>query len=641
MRYPMGSSASLPGLSSGVPVLCTYPTRSSLMSGRYPLHVNTENNPASKPGGVDLRMTLISEKLKALGYFTGVSGKWHAGGHVSGQLPINRGFDRSLLFLNGNEDHYTHWFGIDSGFDMWQDDANLYDNTTYGGFLYTRHALQTIAEFDPKKHRALFFNGGEVSTGGNNWPLRGGKYTDFEGGNRNVAFAAGGWLAPELRGAETDELLHVADIWATFSSLAGDTNATLDAKTEAWNAAAAAGDMVPPPDSFDASAVFRSKGGRSGRSEVALSSTALIIGDHKIVQDANAGGKNIWMTPDYPAFDANNSKSPVEIGPACKPYCIFNLSADPQERHDLSDTPEGHAVRGSGEAHEARPMRGLERGKEARDAMHALNAADDRAASAGPTDAEAGPTTYIARGAQKAKGARAGGTLSPHAVPYTPCAAAAASAHDAPTMTALTNDGAHVATRDETHGSSPDYEGARLLQNLRHPRLLLLLGDRVEAGRQAQLNAQMEASGVFAGKYRRQTHCPDAAAAREAAAAASPPPEKRKASPAKAALVQSPIAVPEPVEQDLTTENKIHESFTAGKSVVAAHYTKVTEDMPDAKMTVKHLRYDLIHHMYSEDELREPAGGAGIQHGRITKMQTPRERLAQHFAELLPERDDA
>ena len=45
--------------------------------------------------------------------------------------------------------------------------------------------------------------------------------------------------------------------------------------------------------------------------------------------------------------------------------------------------------------------------------------------------------------------------------------------------------------------------------------------------------------------------------------------------------------------------------------------------------------------MYSEDELRELADGAGIQHGRITKMQTPRERLAQHFAELLPERDDA
>ena len=98
--------------------------------------------------------------------------------------------------------------------------------------------------------------------------------------------------------------------------------------------------------------------------------------------------------------------------------------------------------------------------------------------------------------------------------------------------------------------------------------------------------------------------------------------------------------VPEPVVQDLT-QNETLENFTAGKSVVAAHYTKVTEDMPDAKMTVKQLRYDLIHHMYSEDELRELADGAGIQHARITKMQTLRERLAQHFAELLPERDDA
>ena len=89
-----------------------------MLSGRLPLHVNTENNPASKPGGVDLRMTLISEKLKAQGYATSTSGKWHGGGHVEGQLPIHRGFDRSLFFMNGNEDHYSHWFGIDKGWDL-------------------------------------------------------------------------------------------------------------------------------------------------------------------------------------------------------------------------------------------------------------------------------------------------------------------------------------------------------------------------------------------------------------------------------------------------------------------------------------------------------------------------------------------
>ena len=127
-----------------------------MLSGRLPLHVNTENNPASKPGGVDLRMTLISEKLKAQGYATSTSGKWHGGGHVEGQLPIHRGFDRSLFFMNGNEDHYSHWFGIDKGWDLWQDGTNRYDNTTYGGQLYSEHAVRAIDDFDSSAHAALF-----------------------------------------------------------------------------------------------------------------------------------------------------------------------------------------------------------------------------------------------------------------------------------------------------------------------------------------------------------------------------------------------------------------------------------------------------------------------------------------------------
>ena len=123
--------------------------------------------------------------------------------------------------------------------------------------------------------------------------------------------------------------------------------------------------------------------------------------------------------------------------------------------------------------------------------------------------------------------------------------------------------------------------------------------------------------------------------------------KKRPASSAASSAASSPayrsppakkakVFVPEPVVQDLT-ENKTHESFTAGKSVVAAHYTKVTEEMPDAKMTVKQLRQELIDNMYSEDELRELADGAEIQHARISKLQTLRERLTEHFAELLPE----
>mgnify|MGYP000359393812 CR=1 FL=1 len=132
------------------------PTRCSLLSGRLPIHVNTQNHPASKPGGVDLRMTVIGEKMKAQGYATAVFGKWHGGAHVEGQLPHNRGFDSSLGFLNGNEDHYTHYFGIDSGYDMWANETNMYDNSTYGGTLYRQQAVNTILNFNASAHAGLF-----------------------------------------------------------------------------------------------------------------------------------------------------------------------------------------------------------------------------------------------------------------------------------------------------------------------------------------------------------------------------------------------------------------------------------------------------------------------------------------------------
>ena len=53
------------------------PTRSALMSGRFPLHVN-QGNPrcVGTLGGVDLRMTLLPAKLKRSNYSTAIVGKW-------------------------------------------------------------------------------------------------------------------------------------------------------------------------------------------------------------------------------------------------------------------------------------------------------------------------------------------------------------------------------------------------------------------------------------------------------------------------------------------------------------------------------------------------------------------------------------
>ena len=51
-------------------------------------------------------------------------------------------------------------------------------------------------------------NGGDLSK--NNWPLRGSKYSDFEGGIRTAALVSGGYLPANVRGTVNSkcELLH-------------------------------------------------------------------------------------------------------------------------------------------------------------------------------------------------------------------------------------------------------------------------------------------------------------------------------------------------------------------------------------------------------------------------------------------------
>ena len=67
-------------------------------------------------------------------------------------------------------------------------------------------------------HGIACFNG---EAGANNYPLRGGKYTYFEGGIRVPAFVSGGFLPKTVRGTRRDDIIHVADWYGTFCSLAG------------------------------------------------------------------------------------------------------------------------------------------------------------------------------------------------------------------------------------------------------------------------------------------------------------------------------------------------------------------------------------------------------------------------------------
>jgi len=77
------------------------PTRASLLTGLYPHeagvgHMMANNGVPGYQGHLNDRCVTIAEVLKAAGYFTAISGKWHVG-YEQGTTPWGRGFDRSLI----------------------------------------------------------------------------------------------------------------------------------------------------------------------------------------------------------------------------------------------------------------------------------------------------------------------------------------------------------------------------------------------------------------------------------------------------------------------------------------------------------------------------------------------------------------
>jgi len=362
------------------------PTRTSFLSGRLPHHVNEENRPATELGGVDLRMKTIAENLKSVGYATLTAGKWHGGAMLSGQLPTQRGFDAHLGYLNGNEDHYTQYFESLSATDLWEGSAPAYNKTgTYGDEMFVGLAVDTIDKHDASTPLFLYLafqvthiplqvpasyintsrpeiqqvyygmisyldegvenvtaalkrrgmwentivvfsadNGGECDKSyGNNYPLRGAKFTDFEGGVRASAFVSGGSsLIPKARrGSTSTAWVHICDWFATFASLAGaDPSDTPGAGVPASD-----GVNVWPAITSDAP---------SPRTEILVSSAgsgtliSVINGTAYKVMTETKKKHNIWTPKDFPL-------SPLEYGKPCDP-CVFDLDADTAERTDLS-----------------------------------------------------------------------------------------------------------------------------------------------------------------------------------------------------------------------------------------------------------------------------------------------------------------
>src|SRR4030095_6658642 len=79
-------------LNFNVEAQCT-PSRSALMTGRYPIRSGTHTVPR---GGVREGLTMwevtLAQLLSVQGYATGIYGKWHLGS-AEERFPTNRGFD--------------------------------------------------------------------------------------------------------------------------------------------------------------------------------------------------------------------------------------------------------------------------------------------------------------------------------------------------------------------------------------------------------------------------------------------------------------------------------------------------------------------------------------------------------------------
>jgi len=317
------------------------PSRSSLLSGRLPVHVNMNysnvlavdwSTPASGASGMPSGMSTMGDKMKEAGYTTYYNGKWGAGHAWEGQLPRARGFDHFLGYLQDSVDYYTgdrnpdvisrpngcelagytHPFMVD----FWRDDGpaiNLLDGQTWMDEILVAESLSQIKAHDPAaplflihafhsihtplnppkrleeqyahvadptrrayasmvtfvdtsvgrmvgllKEKAMWANtllvmtsdnGGPIypgksammNGGANNYPLKGGKTSEFEGGIRVNSFVSGGLLPASMRGSASQQYVHLADWYGTLCYLAG-----VDVLDEA---AAAAG--LPQPDSVN------------------------------------------------------------------------------------------------------------------------------------------------------------------------------------------------------------------------------------------------------------------------------------------------------------------------------------------------------------------------------------------------------
>jgi len=340
------------------------PTRSSLMTGRYPMRYGLQVG-VVRPWadyGLPLEEKTLAQALKEAGYKTAICGKWHLGHLDSRYLPTARGFDHQYGHYNGALDYFTHI--RDKGLDWHRDDEPLHEEG-YTTDLLADESVRLIEQHDVSRRLFLYvpFNAvhspfqvpepyidmykhikaknrriyagmvtcmddaiGRIITaldkrsmkrntliifcsdnggvGGiaDNGPLRGHKAQLYEGGVRVPATVT--WPGVLKAGTIVHEPLHIVDMYPTLIKLAGGNliqKQPLDGK-DAWPTIA--------------------EGKTSPHEDILLNVTpangAIRCGDWKLVHNGDIGANSTGEKADRDVLE------------------LFDLADDPFEKNDLS-----------------------------------------------------------------------------------------------------------------------------------------------------------------------------------------------------------------------------------------------------------------------------------------------------------------